>query len=39
MGAVVRAYVSAAEIYHKVRRDWIALDAAITAREGCYAGE
>jgi len=39
MGAVVRAYVAAAEIYHNFRRDWVALDSAITAREGCYAGE
>jgi len=39
MGALEVAYIGAAEQYHKSRRDAIALDAAIEAREGCYAAE
>ncbi|AEI76712.1 hypothetical protein CNE_1c13630 [Cupriavidus necator N-1] len=39
MGALVRAYLGSAEQYHKARRDAVALDAAIEAREGCYAAE
>lgn len=38
MGALVTAYVDAAEVYHGYRRDAIALDAAITAREVCDGG-
>lgn len=35
MGALVKAYIDVAEIYHRYRRDAIALDTAITAREVC----
>jgi hypothetical protein len=35
MGALVIAYIDTAELYHGYRRDAIALDAAITAREVC----
>jgi hypothetical protein len=39
MGALVAAYVDAAELYHGYRRDAIALDQAIRAREVCDAGK
>jgi len=38
MGALVAAYIDVAEIYHGYRRDAIALDLAITAREACNGG-
>lgn len=39
MGALVTAYIDVAEIYHGYRRDAIALDLAITAREACNGGK
>ena len=39
MGALVTAYIDVAEIYHGYRKDAIALDHAITAREACDGGK
>jgi hypothetical protein len=38
MEEMERAYYGAAYVYHKYRRDAIALDAAITLREACNGG-